>query len=146
MIAEQTRLISPLAPVFTSMLLIFTIDLPNSTSNLKPSKPLMGPEKSWTAVLVDASVHNLWSDSSSPLPSLFWWSMKHQTYSHFHCQVPLCCSHLHRLGTELGAVGGRWHQCLDPHHHRLWSCAVCIWRTGMQKSQKCVPVHMKIKH
>lgn len=67
--AEQTLRISPLVPVKTSILLILTMDFPNSKPNLNPRNPLR-PKYLWTNTLVEASVHNIWSDSRIPRPFL----------------------------------------------------------------------------
>lgn len=67
--AEQTLRISPWVPVLSSMLLILTMDFPNSTLKVKPNKPLK-PKKRWTNVRVEASVHSFWSDSKIPRPFL----------------------------------------------------------------------------
>lgn len=69
LMAEHIFLISPSVPVFTPMLLIFTIDLANTA--LKSIR--VGPlpfRKLCTKVLVEASVHSFWSDSKTPLPLL----------------------------------------------------------------------------
>ncbi|GER55518.1 BTB and TAZ domain protein 1 [Striga asiatica] len=67
---EQTlQKLNQTIPVFTSTLLIFTIDLPNSTPKVSPSKPLT-PRNRWTTVRVELSAQSLWSDSRTPRPAL----------------------------------------------------------------------------
>lgn len=56
-------------PVFTPMLLIFTIDLPNSTLKSNGVSPLT-PKNLCTTGLVEASPHSTWSDRSTPRPFL----------------------------------------------------------------------------
>jgi hypothetical protein len=69
LIAEHSLRISLLVLPLTPMLLIFTMDFPNSTLKLNPSRPLT-PKKRWTKVWVEASVHSFWSDSRTPRPLL----------------------------------------------------------------------------
>ena len=112
LIAEHTLRISPSVPDLMPMLLIFTMDLPNSTLKLNPSKPLT-PKKRWTKFLVEESVHNIWSDSSTPRPFLkfekkdasnwFWLPVSNSTRL---VVSPFCGQSACNWGRKLGLILG----------------------------------------
>ena len=107
LILEHTLRISPLVPDLRPMLLIFTMDFPNCT--LKA----FDPSKLWTKLLVEASVHNFWSDSSTPLPvlklekkdesNLFWLPVSSPTRL---VASPFCGQSARNWGRKLGLIVG----------------------------------------
>ena len=107
LILENTLRISPWVPDLMPMLLIFTMDLPNYT--LKA----FDPSNRLTKLLVEASVHNFWSDSSTPLPflkfekkdesNLFWLPVSSPTRL---VASPCCGQSACNWGRKLGLIVG----------------------------------------
>lgn len=133
--AEQTLRISPSEPVLTPILLILTMDLPNSTLNVNPSNPLT-PKNLWTKVLVELSVHSSWSDSRIPRPFL---RLENHELSKLF-SLPLSSATRFELPLPLGHIDLSWGRKVGSMDGSGRPVPLKLYSLSLKKKQAVVPI------